>query len=100
LNAEQINSLSPENKERYVRLEKLFGSEGWKDIEAYAKVNAMVALDRQMNAGSWDQFTLAKGARLAYQSVAELQATTELEFEQLAADAQAAAENDDSIENE
>lgn len=100
MDAEQIKYLTPQQKERFVRLEKLFGSEGWKDIEAWGTVNAAVSTNRQLTASSWDQFNIAQGARLAYQSVVELRAATELEYEQLAEDAQTTAENDDSLDHE
>lgn len=97
---EQLKLLSPEQKDKYMRLERLFEQPGWDDIERWALVNRMASAERQLNAQNWDQNRVAHGARLAFEMLENLKAATEHEFEALAADAQQAAEIDDSLENE
>lgn len=92
--------LPDEAAERFNRLEKLFGSEGWQEIERWAVVNRMVSAERQLNATTWEQNRVAYGARQAFEMLEQLRDTTEKEFTQMAEDAKAAIEQQDAFDNE
>lgn len=100
MDLEQLKYLTPEQKDTYMRMERLFGSPGWEDVMQWALVNKAAAGKRQMDATSWDQNRVAYGARLAFEMLEQLATGTEAEFEQFAASAQEAAEVDETLENE
>jgi hypothetical protein len=83
-----------------MRLERLFASPGWKDVEAWILVNKMESVGRVLNASSWEQNRVAHGARLAFQMMEEMPQATELEFEQMADTARNAIQEDDALDNE
>lgn len=80
----KLKNLTPQQAERFARLERLFGQPGWKDVEAWAKNNAQEQLMRAAHANTWDQNRIAMGARLAYLTLVQLVEQTHAEFEALA----------------
>ncbi len=79
-----LNSLTDAQKSRFARLERLFKSEGWKDVMAWAALNSEDQKQRQLHAPTWEQNRLAYGAWLAFDMLASLEETTLKEFEALA----------------
>jgi hypothetical protein len=100
LDQDTLKYLPPHDKERYSKLEKLFGSEGWAEIERWAVVNRMMSVERQLNATSWEQNRVAFGARQAFEMLEQLRESTEREFIQMAEDAKAAIDSEDAYDNE
>lgn len=92
LDIEQLNVLSPEHRERYMELERLFASKGWKIVKAMSEANAKAAHDAAANASSWADNRLAIGNRGAWMMVANLEEQTEQVYEDLSAKALQAVE--------
>lgn len=100
MDLEQIQFLDPEQKETYMRLERLFETPGWTDLMKWALVNKMATAERQLNASNWEQNRVAYGARLAFDMLTEFEKATEMEYEHIAASAQEAAQTDEALDNE
>ena len=96
----QINALTPGQKERYSKLESLFEHPGWAIVEQWAQLNADEHRDRAAFAQTWDANRVSVGARTAFALVVNLRNATEAEFAQLAADAAATTLIEDELENE
>lgn len=87
MDLEQLALLDDVSKERYVTLERMFDTPGWKLVEEWAKTNAQQQFHRAALAGSWEENRMALGARLAYEVIAGLRDSTEAEFIAKAEDA-------------
>lgn len=89
LDMDQIMALPGPMRERYQLLEKLFEHPGFKFLKewAVAQVNEQTA--RILNATSWDQHLVARGAQLAYQNFVNVEELTHQEFAAMAAEAHA-----------
>lgn len=96
MDLEQLKYLTDDQKDKYVTLERTFDSKGWKIIEVWAQQRAIEEHHRAAMASSWEDHRVATGARLAYEQLANLRDTTELEFTQLAEQAML----NDTIEEE
>ena len=92
LDIEQLNLLKPEHRERYMELERLFSSKGWKIVKTMAEQNAQLAHNAAANAANWADNRMAVGNRSAWQTIVNIEEQTEATYEKLAADASAAAE--------
>lgn len=80
MDLEQLARLNDAEKDRYVKLERMFDTPGWKIVEDWARQNAQQQMLRAAHATSWEQHQMATGARLVYETVASLRDTTEAEF--------------------
>lgn len=89
---EQLNTLSAPERERYMELERLFASKGWKIVLAMAKDNANAAFAIGANASSWAQNREALGNRTCWMSILGLEDSTQQLFENKAAQVLEAAE--------
>lgn len=85
MDLEQLKHLLPEQQELYMNMERLFESPGWATVKGWAKANASDQEARQLHATTWDHTNIARGARLAFRMMEELQETMEAEFAGLAA---------------
>lgn len=92
LDNEQLNALSAPERERYMELERLFASKGWKIVQATAQENANTAFNLGANASSWAENRVAFGNRIAWQTILNFEESTQQLFEQRAATALQAAE--------
>lgn len=92
LDNQQLNALAPVERERYMELERLFASKGWRIFIATAKDNANAAYAVGANASTWEENRVAYGNRMAWQYVLALEEATEQEFEAKAARASHADE--------
>jgi hypothetical protein len=81
---ELIAHLNDAQKDRLAKLDAVFSLPGWKLVLEWAAANAAQHEARQLNAQTWDQYNVAKGARLAYLTVTELEEITMNEFAALA----------------
>ena len=80
LEIEDLAALPDEHKDRYKALESVFGSEGWKWIQAWAQANADNKAARQLNAQSWEQNRVEYGARFAYLHLLGLEQEVDNEY--------------------
>lgn len=80
LDLEQLKNLSDEQRQRYMRAEQVFETDGWKDIEDWAERQAEAQGLRQLNAAKWEDALVSRGARAAFMLVAQLKKTTEAEY--------------------
>lgn len=92
LDIEQVNLLKPAQRDRFMELERLFASKGWKIVKAMAEENARLAHDIAANASSWADNRVAVGNRSAWRMVVNLEEQTEALFEKEAAEALQAVE--------
>lgn len=81
MDLDTLNNLTDEQKTQYMRVERTFESDGWKDIERWAEQNAEQSAIRQLNASTWEQARVEHGMRLAFLMLANLRETTELEYQ-------------------
>jgi hypothetical protein len=95
-----VAQLPVQAREKYARLEKLFGSDGWKDIMAWAHEYADDQAQRMLTAQNWDVYLVARGANAAFRALSNLEATTLTEFEQMAAESRDEAITLDEIAHE
>lgn len=100
MDLDRLKLLDPEQKERYMRLERLFEQPGWQDVLKWALVNKVSALGRELNALNWETNREYHGARLAFEMVQGLQDSTELEFEAMASDALTDTSDEIALEHE
>lgn len=100
LDIDQINSLPNDVKAAYMRHEKTFQSDGWEDIVKWAQDWADVQQQRILNAATWEEALVARGARLAFLALVTLRDTTENEFAHIAAEAAVSVTQDEELENE
>lgn len=96
----QISHLTAEQKDHYVKLERMFGTPGWLLLEQWAEKSAIEQKERAALATTWDQNRIAVGALSAYQQVAGLQEATEREFEALAEDQQSKTKDEEEQRSE
>jgi hypothetical protein len=104
LDLEDLAFLDANQKERYMALERLFESDGWHIVKAWADTCCGEALNRIVNSQSWDQNRVAVGARIAYLHMLNLESATEAEFTQYVEQAKEAKvdaeEAEDAQDNE
>lgn len=100
MDLDQLQYLSSDQKAKYIRLEKLFESDGWEDLMKWATVNKAVAITGMLNAANWEQYKEYKATAKVYDAVLALRESTDHEFEQMAADAQAATEEQDEVDSQ
>lgn len=81
LDLEQVNALVPDDRNRYMDLEKLFQQKGWKVVVALARQNAATALLTAARAQNWDQNRVAIGNHMAWQAIANLEKETKEIYE-------------------
>ena len=67
MNIDQLQSLDPELKARYIKAERWYASDEWKDLKEWLLVEIENAKERAAFADSWDQNRLNMGAVYAYQ---------------------------------
>ncbi len=77
LDTEQLNALSPSDRDRYMELERLFRSKGWKIVMATAQENVNIAILVGANASTWADNRVAFGNRTAWQTILGLEEQTE-----------------------
>jgi hypothetical protein len=82
----QINALPNTAKEKYMTLERLFETPGYKYLVEWAKGNVQEAIQRALNAPSWESFCFARGQQLAFENFTKLEEITEAEFSMIAND--------------
>lgn len=80
----EIKNLDPEQKSRYMKLERTFGTEGWDIVVEYLKIQAEDAKNRELDAKTWEENRTWRGARLAFTIAANIADITEKEFTALA----------------
>lgn len=85
MDLDQIQNLTNEQKDAYLKMERLFDSPGWGIVEKFAKERHEVATNRLLHAKSWDENRIFTGARDAIELFVNLRENTEAEFVQLAA---------------
>jgi hypothetical protein len=100
MDLEQLKYLTPDQKDRYVTLERMFDSKGWAVVEAWAKQRATLEYQRAATASGWDDHRLATGSRLAYEQIANLREATEQEFVDLAEQAMLAEQENEELLSE
>ena len=98
MDLDDLKYLEPDERERYMKLERLFGTPGWDVIARWAEMNRDEARDRAASAQTWEENRIAVGMRMAYDMFAQLQKVHELEFEELARERRAAKEDEDEPE--
>jgi hypothetical protein len=82
---DDIQYLNDAEKDRYVKLERLFTSDGWSLVEEWAKQQRENATGRLINANSWEEHRVMTGVRAVYAEVENLRESTEATFAQIAA---------------
>jgi len=99
LDLEQVNALAPDDRNRYMQLEKLFAQPGWRIVVALATNNAAQSLQQAALASSWDANRLAIGNHMAWRSIQNLERDTQALYADKAAQ-QFAADDLRRIEDE
>jgi hypothetical protein len=100
MDLEQLALLDDDSKDHYVKLERMFDTQGWAVIEEWARVNSEAQFQRAAFAGSWEENRIALGARMVYEQIRTMRDSTEAEF---AAKAEQAVLNtvfEDEVEHE
>ena len=100
MDLEQLKYLTPDQKERYVALERTFDSEGWKVIRAWAATQSSLAMERAAFASNWEDHRIATGVRLSFDQIVNLRDATEAEYVSIAEDAMLSDEETDELEHE
>lgn len=77
LDLEQVNALAPDDRNRYMQLEKLFAQPGWRIVVALANQNQAQALQQAAMASNWDANRLAIGNHLAWRAIQNLEKDTQ-----------------------
>ena len=95
-----LAQLTVQQREKYARLEKVFGADGWKDIMEWAQAYSNDQGQRMLNAQNWESYLIARGASAAFGALLALEETTLAEFAQLAADSAEEALTLDEIAHE
>lgn len=80
MDLEHLALLDDDQKDHYVKYERMFDTPGWALIEEWARLNSQQQFMRAAYAGSWEENRIALGARLVYEQIANLRNTTEAEF--------------------
>lgn len=89
MDQEDLATLSREQQEVYMAYQRKFESEDWKETVEWAKGQAAMHAARQLAAASWDSFQVAKGQRLSYMDIINLESAIENEFLTVVAEARA-----------
>jgi hypothetical protein len=100
LELDQLKWLNDPQKERYMFLQRFFESDYWDFFKSWATHGLQEADNRLLNAQQWDHNRLAMGARLAFMSMLNLEASTDAEFSQYAAEAAESVKQEDEVENQ
>lgn len=85
LDLEQVNALAPDDRNRYMQLEKLFAQPGWRVVVALATQKVAEALQQAAFASSWDNNRIAMGAHLAWRGIQNLEKDTQALYSEKAA---------------
>lgn len=100
MDQEQLNYLTPQQRERYLKMQSLFEQPGWAIVQEWAQVNIKDALERGANSHSWEANRIAWGERLVYEILAQMEDINEREYTTLADQNRAEAEEEQILETE
>ena len=84
IDAEILQYLPDEYKERLQNFEKMFSSKGWAQLLQFLKASADEKQQRLLFAQNWDQFVFLKGEWNVLQEMVNLEESTYREFEGIA----------------
>lgn len=87
LDMEQINLLDNQQKQKYMALERLFTTPGWKFVKDFCAASAEEAAAGILRATKWEDHCFALGARNAYLQIGNFEVFAENEFAAHAEDA-------------
>lgn len=87
MDQDDLKYLDDGAQEAYNAFQRRFESDDWKTLIEWAEEQAAVAASGQLAATSWDQVLVAKGKRLAYMDIIQLETTIENQFLNLVAEA-------------
>jgi hypothetical protein len=79
MDQDDLALLSADAQQEYMAYQRKFESEDWKETVEWAKSQAAVHAARQLAAQSWEQFMIAKGQRLSYMDIINLEDAIENE---------------------
>lgn len=71
--------LSDQQQETYNAYRRIFESDAWYSLMEYVKQQSAFSAARQLAAQSWEHFLIAKGERLSYTEIANLETAIENE---------------------
>jgi len=91
---EVLKNLDDNQTDRYMKLERVFESDGWPLLEEWFTQKAEVARQRAAHANSWDENRIAVGQEGAYTELVNLRDSTMQQFE-VAAEANLDREQED-----
>lgn len=97
---DDLTYLSDQAQEAYMAFQRKFESDDWKATVEWAQQQAAQAASRQLASQSWDHFLVAKGQRLSYMELINLESSVENEFLSAVADARAKSIAEDEGEHE
>ena len=83
---EVLQNLTDDQKDRYMKLERLLESDGWLLIKEWLESQALVAKDRVTFANTWEENRRAFGNMEVYYQLANLAEEVENQFTALAQD--------------
>lgn len=81
---EIIKNLDDGQTDRFMKLEKMFESDGWTLIAEWAATQAEFAHNAAAYAGSWEENRMAVGSEKVYLAVAKLRDAVLQEFQGIA----------------
>ena len=76
--------LGEKELDRFLKLQELFETPGWKLLQEYAQAQAFAALTAGAAAQSWEQNRVQYGMRLVWDDISNMDTRMMNEFEQLA----------------
>ena len=84
LDLQEIQNLNDGDKDRYLKMERLFEQPGWKLLTEWAELNEKAQKERAAFAQSWEENRISIGKTLVYQTVANFPSIIEAEYRDLA----------------
>jgi uncharacterized ferritin-like protein (DUF455 family) len=99
---EQLQALPNGARDKYMALQRLFDHPSYKFFLDWAKASAEECTQRLINANNWETHCAQFGAKAAYESLINLENSTEHEFTAIADAAleQLAQDESDKLETE
>lgn len=84
---EDLVYLSDQAQEAYMAFQRRFESDDWKSLIDWAKEQSTATSIRQLSAQKWDDVLIARGMRMAWNEIIDLEVTVENQFLTLVAEA-------------
>jgi predicted DNA binding protein len=98
MDLDEINLLTDQQKQKYMSLMRMFESDGWKIMDAWASANSDEARERAAMAATWEENRIYAGQRVVYDIVRKLPEINEQEYAILAQQNREAKEEESEVD--